>query len=315
MISRRARANVASDGGGVLSMTEGGIVIRDIVEVEEMRAVEELQMEVWGMPARDIASVFMLRATNAVGGVLVGAFDGAALVGFAYGFVGLEDGRPILHSDMLAVLSAYRGRDVGRRLKLAQRERALARGLRVMTWTFDPLQARNAHLNFGKLGVLSDRYLVNFYGEQSSSFLHSNGTDRLWVKWLLDSPRVSRRAQVTSGAAPDEWPARMSELPALVRVGDDDAPLVDADATVFAADAGASAMPERVVVEIPSDIASVEGRSPALAFEWRQTTRRAFTSAIGAGYLVEEFIRVVRGGRRVGAYLLTADRKPEDFAE
>jgi len=296
-------------------MTEGGILIRDIVGVEEMRAVEELQKEVWGMPDRDIVSVFMLRATNAAGGVLVGAFDGAALAGFAYGFVGLEDGRPILHSDMLAVLPAYRGRDVGRRLKLAQRGRALVRGLRVMTWTFDPLQARNARLNFGKLGVVSDRYLVNFYGEQSSSFLHSTGTDRLWVKWLLDSPRVRERAAATERAASDET-ARARELPALVRVGDDDAPVVDDAAPVFGEDAAAAAPAgARVVIEIPADIAAVEGRAPALAFEWRLATRRAFTSALGAGYLVEEFFRIERAGRRVGAYLLTAGRKPEDFAK
>ena len=294
-------------------MTEGGIVIRDIVSVEEMRAVEELQKEVWGIPDRDIVSVFMLRATNAAGGVLVGAFDGAALVGFAYGFVGLEDGRPILHSDMLAVLPSYRGRDVGYRLKLAQRERALARGLRVMTWTFDPLQARNARLNFGKLGVVSDRYFVNFYGEQSSSFLHSTGTDRLWVKWLLDSPRV--RERTTARAASDERPARARELPALVRVGDDDAPIVDVDDDALMFEEGADAAPagERVLVEIPIDIAALEERQPALAFEWRLATRRVFTSALAGGYLVEEFFRIERAGRRVGAYLLTAGREPEDF--
>ncbi|HEX7177987.1 MAG TPA: GNAT family N-acetyltransferase [Pyrinomonadaceae bacterium] len=290
-------------------MTEDGISIRDIVEVEEMRAVEELQMEVWGMPERDIVSVFMLRATNAAGGVLVGAFDGATLAGFAYGFVGLEDGRAILHSDMLAVLPAYRGRDVGYRLKLAQRERALARGLRVMTWTFDPLQARNARLNFGKLGVVSARYFVNFYGERSSSFLHSTGTDRLWVTWLLDSPRVRQRAATTARVAFDEWPARARELPALVRVGDNDAPVFEEDADA------ASQMSERVLVEIPGDITALEERQPALALEWRLATRRAFTSALAAGYLVEEFFRIERAGRRVGAYLLTAGRTPEDFAK
>jgi predicted GNAT superfamily acetyltransferase len=281
---------------------EGEMVIRDIVDVEEMRAVEELQKEVWGLSDRDVASVFMMAATNAVGGVLVGAFDGATLVGFAYGFVGLESGRTILHSDMLAVLPAYRGRDVGFRLKLAQRERALARGLRVMTWTFDPLQSRNARLNFGKLGVLSDRYFVNFYGEQSSSFLHTTGTDRLWVSWLLDSPRVCARA---AGRAPDEVSALPGESPALVRVGRDDAP--ESFDEVEALKGG------RVLVEIPGDIGALQKQNPSLAFEWRLATRRAFTSALGAGYVVEEFFRTKRDGRGAGVYVLAAGKTLEDF--
>ena len=96
---------------------------------------------------------------------------------------------------MLAVRPEYRNSNLGYRLKLAQRERALASGLTRMTWTFDPLQSLNAHFNFAKLGVVSDRYEVNFYGEETSSFLHRTGTDRLWVSWPLDSFRVTRRVE------------------------------------------------------------------------------------------------------------------------
>lgn len=279
-------------------MREGEILIRDITDAGEMRAVEELQVEVWGMSERDVASVFMLAATVAAGGVLVGAFDKGRLVGFAYGFVGLEDGRPILHSDMLAVLPAYRAAGLGRRLKLAQRERALARSLRVMTWTFDPLQARNARLNFGRLGVLSDTYHVNFYGEHSSSFLHATGTDRLWVKWLLDSPRVERRV---AGDAP---PPVDDETQALVCVGRDEAPQTHTDN----ADAGAP-----LLVEVPADIGALQERSPALAVEWRLATRAAFRQALAAGRLVEEFYLRERDGRRHGAYLLTPGKWLEEF--
>ena len=277
-------------------MDEDGIIIRDIEDKEEMRAVEELQIEVWGMSERDVVSVFMLAATTAVGGVLVGAFDRGALVGFAYGFVGLEEGRVILHSDMLAVSADQRARGLGRRLKLAQRERALARSLRVMTWTFDPLQARNAHLNFGRLGVLSDRYFVNFYGEHSSSFLHTTGTDRLWVTWLLDSPRVTTR--IGDGRTTDAHDSHR-DAHTLVRVGRDDAPeVIDDDAPAH----------ERLLIEIPTDIGAIQERAPTLAHEWRLATRRAFTDALAAGYLVEDFFIQERDGRKVGAYLLTADK-------
>lgn len=291
-------------------MDEGAVVIRDIADAGEMRAVEQLQKEVWGMSDRDVVSVFMLTATVAAGGVLVGAFDGPALVGFAYGFVGLERGRPILHSDMLAVLPAYRRLGLGRRLKLAQRERALARGLRVMTWTFDPLQARNARLNFARLGVLSDRYLVNFYGEHSSSFLHATGTDRLWVTWLLDSPRVRERIGEGAAHAAAHAPARATQADAdvctLVRVSPGDAPEVSGD--------GASPR-GRLAVEIPADINELQERAPALAHDWRSATRRAFTDALAAGHLVEDFLTREREGRRVGVYLLTPGARLEDFGE
>jgi predicted GNAT superfamily acetyltransferase len=282
-------------------MAEQEIVIRDITDVEEMRAVEELQKEVWGMSDRDIASVLMMRATNAVGGILVGAFDGARLVGFVYGFVGLDAARPIMHSDMLAVKREYRGHDLGRRLKLAQRERVLARGLRLVTWTFDPLQARNAHLNFARLGVVSDRYHVNFYGEHSSSPLHATGTDRLWVSWPIAHDRVRARIQ---GEGFDEDTTALAHTPALVHFGPGGEPLCE--------DFEKAEQP-RILIEIPGDIGKIEKENPSLALEWRRATRRAFTDALSAGYLVEEFYRSARDGQRIGVYLLTAGRKLEEF--
>jgi predicted GNAT superfamily acetyltransferase len=284
-------------------MPEQQIAIRDIDAPEEMRAVEELQKEVWGMSDRDIVSVFMMAATNAAGGLLVGAYDRGALVGFAYGFVGLDaGGRSHMHSDMLAVREEYRGRGVGLRLKLAQRERALARGLSWMTWTFDPLRAANAHLNFTRLGVVSDRYHVNFYGEHSTSSMHSTGTDRLWVRWPLASRRVRERAE---GRLPVEDAEALAHLPALVRFGSDGSPICEEPEAAEHA---------RALIEIPGDIGRVERDDPALAFEWRRASRRAFTDALGAGHLVEEFYRREREGRRVGVYLLTSGRRPEDFA-
>ena len=123
------------------------------------------------------------------------------MVGFAFGFLGREHGQTTIHSHMLAVLDAYRHLDLGARLKQAQRERALAMGVHEMTWTFDPLQSRNAHFNFAKLGVLSETYKVDFYGPETSSMLHRNGTDRLWVRWLLDSRRVRDRMAGKNGRA------------------------------------------------------------------------------------------------------------------
>ena len=154
------------------------IVIREI-ETDEMRAVEDLQVEIWGVSEREVLPSLALIPLKEVGGVLLGAFDANVMVGFVFGFPGLEGGQPTLHSDMLAVKTEYRSLGLGYRLKLAQREQALATGVERITWTFDPLQSRNAYLNFAKLGVLADRYCPDYYG-QTTSFLHRTGTDRLW---------------------------------------------------------------------------------------------------------------------------------------
>lgn len=158
--------------------------IREIRVLDELRAIESLQKEVWGCEDRELVPALHMIAAREVGAVIVGAFDGGQLVGFAYGFPGFEGEHRVIHSDMLAVRETYRDRGVGRALKLAQRDAAIARGVSRITWTFDPLQTRNAFLNFEKLGVIADRYLRDFYGETTSP-LHAGGTDRLWVTWHL----------------------------------------------------------------------------------------------------------------------------------
>src|SRR5882762_4272437 len=189
------------------------IVIRHIEQIPEMRAVEQLQKEVWGFADRDIVPVMTFIPTLEVGGILVGAFDSDELVGFAYGFIGRERGKITLHSDMLAVLPQYRCHDLGYKLKLEQRKRALETGIGIMTWTFDPLQSPNAHLNFGKLGVTCTRYRIDHYGDESSSFLHQNiGTDRLWVCWELEGERVRKRLQV-EGSARNIPPVPVDAIP------------------------------------------------------------------------------------------------------
>jgi predicted GNAT superfamily acetyltransferase len=174
--------------------------IREIRGQRDLRAVEDLQKEVWACDDREILPALHMIAAREVGAILLGAFDHDVLVGFVYGFPGFEGEHRVIHSDMLAVRTAYRDRGLGRALKLAQREQALARGVDRITWTFDPLQARNAYLNLARLGVTADRYLRDFYGETTSP-LHASGTDRLWVTWHLHGrPRVEelpRRVAIT----------------------------------------------------------------------------------------------------------------------
>jgi predicted GNAT superfamily acetyltransferase len=278
----------------ILAAETVSIVIRDVYGQTEIRAVEELQKEVWGIPDLEVVPTTQLIAAQAAGGVLLGAFDGETLVGFAYGFPGYEHGRAAHHSHMLAVKPAYRNFDLGRKLKLAQREHVLAQGIETMTWTFDPLQSLNAYFNFSKLGVISDRYFINFYGQDAASFLHGNGTDRLWVTWNLASRRVSERLNKTVPAS------EFGAVKPLVELREDKAPRLY--------ELSKDSSPERIAIEIPADINAFERQSGELAFAWREATRRAFTEAIAAGYLVENFYRLTRGERQLGTYLLSREK-------
>jgi chorismate synthase len=257
-----------------LSITPNTIVIRDIETLDEMHEVEQLQREIWGVSDLDVLPALALRPQKEVGAILMGAFAEGRMIGFVFGFPGILNGETIIHSDMLGVSSAYRSQNVGYLLKLAQRKAALALGVKRITWTFDPLQSRNAHLNFSKLGVIADRYLINYYGE-TSSFLHQSGTDRLWVTWLLDSDRVAS-------------PADLNEITALIRVGQKGEPLVNTN----------TADKNELIIEIPGQ------PNPQL---WREPTRAAFTGALDAGYIVENFYVVERDDQKIGAYLLTRD--------
>ena len=275
------------------------IIVRDVGGGAELRAVEELQKEVWGVPDLDVVPLTQLVAAQATGGTLVGAFDGETLVGFAYGFASYEHGRAAHHSHMLAVRPAYRNFNLGHRLKLAQRERVLAQGLDVMTWTFDPLQSLNAHFNFNKLGVISDRYLADFYGADAASFLHRHGTDRLWVTWPLTSRRAVERLEGTAPAP------EVKDVPPLVQVGLDGSPLRNGVAAALAQ--------EQALIEIPADISAVERRSSELASAWRGATRWAFSEALAAGYLVTGFAPPRRGEQRRGTYLLSRGETLGEF--
>jgi predicted GNAT superfamily acetyltransferase len=275
-------------------VTRQPVIIRDLQSFEDLEQVEAVEREVWGLADRDVTPMTLVIATKEAGSIWVGGFDGPKLAGFVFGFPGMEDGHLILHSHMLAVREPYRDLDLGYKLKLAQRERALAMRIQEMTWTFDPLQSKNAHLNFGKLGVVSDSYKTDFYGPETSSVLHRNSTDRLWVKWPLASRRVRDRLQ-----GKDYRPEAMdafSRLQPLVQFNGDGKPL--------RTDLSAALARQRIAIQIPSDIGSIEQKDPGLAREWRQATRWAFTEALQAGFFVAEFCRTVRGKQGPGNYLL-----------
>jgi predicted GNAT superfamily acetyltransferase len=170
------------------------VTIRKCETLEEMQACFALQKEVWGFADAELIPVRMFVVAAKIGGQVVGAFAGtdrqSELVGFALAISGTRNGHSYLHSQMLAVHRHYRNAGLGRRLKLYQREDALARGFELMEWTFDPLEIKNAYLNIEKLGAIARRYNVNQYGITSSPLQGGLPTDRLVAEWWLKSKRV-----------------------------------------------------------------------------------------------------------------------------
>lgn len=271
-----------------------GVVIRDLESIADLQAVLLMEKQVWGFDDADVTPLALAVAMKAAGSIWMGAFDRETLIGFAFAFPSLEQGHLGLHSHTLAVKTEYASQGVGYRLKLAQRERALARGISEITWTFDPLRSRNAHLNFAKLGVICKSYRRDFYGERTSSALHTNGTDRLWVTWKLDSSRVQNR--LAGKTTRVEMLDALALLPPLVSFTGDGQPTES--------DLNQALSRQRIAIEIPGDISIIEDTNVALAQQWRLTTRRAFTAAIAAGFTVTEFCRSIRGQQGPGAYLL-----------
>jgi predicted GNAT superfamily acetyltransferase len=270
------------------------IAIRELQSIADLESALRLEREIWEPSDLDATPLTLAIATRAAGALWLGYFEGDSMIGFAFALPSWEQGRSGLHSHMLGVLAGRCGHGVGYQLKLAQRRRALAQGIREMTWTFDPLRSRNAHLNFCKLGVISNDYRIDFYGPQTSSPLHSNGTDRLWVTWHMADSRVEQRIK-GKDPRPEVLDA-VAHLEPLVRFNGDGRPVQS--------DVQQALSRQRVAIEIPGDVERLERDEQELARAWRVATREAFTSALGAGFFVKDFCRSIRGQQGPGVYLL-----------
>jgi predicted GNAT superfamily acetyltransferase len=166
------------------------IIVRKCESLEEFHRCVELQREIWKEAELEVEPVTLFVVAAHTGGQVLGAFDGDRMVGYTLAVVGLHDRVPYLHSHMTGVQSEYRNRGVGRMLKLFQRDEALGRGIRLIQWTFDPLELRNAHFNLNRLGAICREYQPNLYGVTTSPLHGGLATDRLLAEWHLDSARV-----------------------------------------------------------------------------------------------------------------------------
>jgi predicted GNAT superfamily acetyltransferase len=269
------------------------VTFRDLSALKEFNEVVELERRIWGPGYDDVVPVPILAVTKKRGGILIGAFDGDRMVGFVYSIAGIRDRQPTQWSHMLGVVDEHRNSGLGLRLKLLQRERALAMGLDLIEWTFDPMQAANAHLNFAKLGVVSEHYEENVYGESSSPLHKGNPTDRLVAEWWIRTPHVERRL---AAARPIALRSReLADAPSVNR-------LKTAGEWLECAGVDLSLDARRVTVQIPTGFTDMLSRAPALALAWRMATRDVFSTCFARGYRAVDF-QLDRAARR-GAYVL-----------
>ncbi len=190
------------------------VVIRSCHGIEELRACVALQKEVWNFTDAELIPLRMFVVAEKVGGQVMGAFAGHEMIGFALSVPGTRDGHIYLHSHMLAVRKDQRNSGLGRRLKLLQREDALARGIELIEWTFDPLEIKNAYLNIEKLGAITRRYNINQYGITSSPLQGGLPSDRLIAEWWLKSKRVE--TLLSTGKNPASEIEMKFEVPAQI---------------------------------------------------------------------------------------------------
>lgn len=195
-------------------MSADAIVIRNCQGLDELRSCIALQKEIWNFSDSELIPLRMFVVADKVGGQVMGAFDSGEMVGFALSVPGTRSGYIYLHSHMLAVRTQYRNSGLGRRLKLLQREDALARGIALIEWTFDPLEIKNAYLNIEKLGAIARRYNINQYGITSSPLQGGLPSDRLIAEWWLKSKRVETLLQ--TGKNPVFTPQTAIEVPSQI---------------------------------------------------------------------------------------------------
>jgi len=257
------------------------ITIRPVTTIEECRTLERLQAEIWQCDDLEVVPGHAVFTLAKEGNIVLAALDDGQPIGFAFGFLSLtDDGQLKYASHMVGVLPAYQNQGIGYRLKLAQREALLAGDIRLMTWTFDPLQARNARFNLRKLGAVCNTYYSNLYGTMRDGLNQGLPSDRFRVDWWLDTRRVADRI---AGDFVDADPA--AEHPVLN-------PATRLPAGLLAPpNKFSEPTDELCLVEIPPDIDALKSQDSELAPAWRLQTREIFENAFAANYTAVDLIR------------------------
>jgi predicted GNAT superfamily acetyltransferase len=265
--------------------------IRMLETPQEMEAVVELQRLVWPGDELEILPVHMLQAAVHNGGLVIGAYSRDRLVGFVFGFPGFEttpQGLRLIHASHLAgVHPEFRDAGLGFRLKRAQWQLARRQGVERITWTYDPLQSRNANLNITKLGAVCNTYIPNYYGQMGDALNAGVPSDRFQVDWWVNSHRVRRRLGVNPPGKLDLAHYLGASTPFVNRTS--------LNAAGFALPQASDATPADaplLLLEIPADVQAIRAVDLELAIAWSQHVRDLFLELFDQGYLVTDFVHL-----------------------
>lgn len=265
------------------------VVIKELTTIEQIEQVRELEYMIW---ATERIPVHQTMAFVRNGGFVLGAYLHDELIGFSYSCPGYVDGEVYLYSHLLGIKRDYREKGVGELIKIFQKDIAIERGYTKCKWAIDPLEARQAYLNFTKLGVFSDTYIANCYGELEDPFNRLLPTDRLFVEWqLVDNNYLRWNAKVEElleEAQPVvEWSINAAGLP-----------LLDKEQ---AFDENTKLTQDAYLLPIPFEFQKVKIESPPLAEDWRYKTRTILQTMFAQGYLI---IHLEKDNENVNQYLL-----------
>ena len=271
--------------------------IRPLKTIAELRACEAMQRQVWAMPDDlEVVPLHLLVTVQRNGGLLLGAFDGDNLAGFVFGFPGLSGNGEIKHcSHMMGVAPDYQSRGVGHQLKLAQRGTVLEQGIDLMTWTYDPLESRNAYLNIHKLGGVCKTYVRDYYGPLSDGLSAGLPTDRFQVEWWIGTERVRRRLAGDSGE-------RFTD--SVVQVN---AAAYTPSGHLLPGPISLNEKARTIRFEIPANYQALKTAAPDLALEWRLAVRRICETYFAMGYTVVDFCHFRTQDGQHSYYTLRAD--------
>ncbi len=276
--------------------------IRPLTTFEELTQVEKLQETVW---EEEVVRAHMLLSIARNGGLILGAVREGSVVAFLLSYLGLEDpdsDRPAmanlkLVSQRMAVLPELRNTGIGYELKMAQRQHAIRLGIRLITWTFDPLLSRNAHLNIRKLGAIIRDYLPNYYGTGDSPLVKLGSSDRVLVEWWVTNNRVEQRVSgKRSGLSIAQYINANASILNPAQVGEDG--LLRPAAQI------AQAENSVVLVEIPDNYEAIIQANPELAKSWRRHSRAALETTLAAGYMITDFVHGKHDGHMRSFYAL-----------
>ena len=284
------------------------IELKALKNAEEIRPVEDLQRLVWTGSETEIVPMHMLLTVAQKGGILIGAYHEEQLVGFVFGFLGVDDRADqgqIKHcSHMLGVHPAYRDAGVGAKLKRAQWQLVRHQGLELITWTYDPLESRNANLNIAKLGAVCNTYQRDIYGPLEDDLNAGLPTDRFQVDWWVNSPRVLKRLN----SKPENRLSLAHYLAADVmiinetRLNDADFPTPYRDSMDILENP--ETRPKMTLFEIPANFQAIKAADLELAHAWRMYSRVVFELFFNHGYMITDFV-FLPGKDPRGYYLLS----------